>query len=313
MPVKQPVYRALTAVAEETAAVERSVAYVAEKMHQFLKKNEKVLICFPRLDNACCHILEQAIRACECNPIWLGEDRRWLAILKLSFTERCNCIVAPPLMLLGLSKVAKHMGIPLFFRNALYSGYPATEWMIRAIERGLDCKTWGCYDPGLGAVISGFTCEKGADVHIREEEYGVEILDEAGNAVSDGETGYVWIYPKEKADLRFRTGHVGRLDRSICACGCNSPRLIDLDLDKGSSEALSDMGESLHYWSSILDCRLERTGCGLELEAIVFQGEKLPKFPSCAKMVIRPWAPEKDEPLDHYGALKNQLLTGFDH
>jgi hypothetical protein len=47
---------------------------------------------------------------------------------------------------------------------------------------------------------------------------------------------------------------------------------------------------------SILDCRLSNGESGLEIELIVLPGDKLPKLPSCAKRVIRPWDPEKDVP-----------------
>lgn len=307
------VFLQIAALAETDAAVARSAAYVREKIGQFVRRNERVLICFPKKEDACCSILEQAVLGCEAVPIWLGEDRRWVTMLKTAFTSKCNCIIAPPLMMLGLSKVAKHMGTPLFARNVLLSGYPSTDWMVAAVERGLDCRAWGCYDPGIGAVISGFSCLESYGVHIRDEEFGVEIVDEQGQVLPEGEKGGVILYPREQPGLRLFTGDLGRLDSSPCKCGCASPRLMDLDSYKESYEGLSDMGESLHYWSSILDCRLERTECGLELEVVVFQGEKLPKFPSCAKLVVRPWNPETDEPFDHHVVLKNKLIFGFDH
>lgn len=307
-----PVYEVIAQQAEQEDAVARSTEYIREMFGQFLRKNEHVLICFPRKEDACCRILEQAVLGCEAVPIWLGDDRRWLTMLKTAFTTKCNCIIAPPLMMLGLSKVAKHMGTPLFARNVLLSGYPSPPWLVEAVERGLDCKSWGCYDPGVGAVIAGFSCGHSRGVHIWDE-YGVDIVDENGNELPSGEEGFVVLYPRRHPHIRFETGDRGRLDEGKCPCGCGSPRLMDMGLDKKDHASLSEMGENLHLWSSILDCRLEKGECGLELEVVVFQGEKLPKFPSCAKMVIRPWNPEKDEPFDHHGVLKNRLRFGFDH
>jgi len=311
--VEQPVYARIAAYAERQDAVERSVEYIRQSMSRFLKKNERVLICFPQKENACCRILEEAVLACGCTPVWLGEDRRWITLLKTAFTSKSNCIVGPPLMLLGLSKVAKHMGTPLFARNVLLSGYPSPDWVVNAIERGLDCKAWGCYDPGIGPVIAGFSCGKSSGVHIWDAEYGVDIVDEQGNVLAEGETGFVVLYPRQQPSLRFETGDRGRLETASCACGCKAARLVDIDLDKKDYASLSEMGESLHYWSSILDCRVERGECGLELEAVVFQGEKLPKFPNCAKMVLRPWQPDMDIPFDHHNVVKNKLIYGFDH
>lgn len=312
-PVKQPVYAKIKALAEQEDAVARSVEYVHNNLCQFLKKNERVLICFPKKDDACCSILERAVLACEAVPVWLETDRRWITILKTAFTQKINCIIAPPLMMLGLSKVAKHMGTPLFARNVLLSGYPSPKWLVDAVEKGLDCKAWGCYDPGVGAVISGFSCRNRFGVHIRDDEYGIDIVDNQGNEIPDGEEGNILVYPKSDPMLRLFTGDTGKIDRTPCSCGCSSPRLVDMDSFKADCAALSAVGESLHMWSSILDCRLEKGECGLELEAVVFQGEKLPKFPSCAKMVIRPWKPDEDLPFDHHVVLKNMFLKGFDH
>ena len=53
-----------------------------------------------------------------------------------------------------------------------------------------------------------------------------------------------------------------------------------------------------------MDCRLNKGECGLEVEMIVFPGEKLPKLPNAAKRVIRPWDPETDEPFWYIPQLK---------
>lgn len=311
--MERSIMRALAEMAEQPEAQARSVAYMSANMARFLKKNERVLLCGARQENAFCHIMEQAIRNCEAVPIWLGTDLRWLTILKTAFTSKCNCIVGQPLLLLGLSKIARHMGTPLFARNVLLMGYSCPQWIVEAVETGLDCRAWGCYDPGIGAVIAGFSCRKSSGVHIRDEEYGLDIVDEQGTVLPHGETGDVILYARQDPSLRLFTGNKGYLETRECACGCGSPRLMGLDMYKGEYASLSEVGESLHYWSSILDCRLERSECGLELEAVVFQGEKLPKFPSCAKMVIRPWQPETDMPFDHGSVLKNRVLKKISH
>lgn len=308
--MKEPVYKQMAALAEEPAAVNRSIEYMAKMLGQFLKKNERVLICVEKNEDVTCQILEQAIRGCNAIPIWLGEDRRWITMLKTAFTSKCNCIVGYPLQLLGLSKLARHMGTPLFARNVLMFGYSTSEWIVKTVEKGLDCRVWGCYDPAIGGLICGFSCGNKIGVHIRDAEYGIDIVDDEARVLPEGELGNVVIYPKLAPSLRLRTGDRGRLDTAPCVCGCKSPRLVDIDADIGQYGSLCDMGEKIHYWSSVLDCRMRRTECGLYFEAIIFQGEKLPQFPSCAQMVLRPWNPETDEPFPHHRILKKQFLMG---
>ena len=148
------VFLQIAALAETDAAVARSAAYVREKIGQFVRRNERVLICFPKKEDACCSILEQAVLGCEAVPIWLGEDRRWVTMLKTAFTSKCNCIIAPPLMMLGLSKVAKHMGTPLFARNVLLSGYPSTDYAARTIVTHLFDYGFSRFEMGYASAIA---------------------------------------------------------------------------------------------------------------------------------------------------------------
>ena len=71
-----------------------------------------------------------------------------------------------------------------------------------------------------------------------------------------------------------------------------------MDIRPGSAvdPDLAELGQRLQSWTSVLDCRLDKGEYGLEIEMIVFPGEKLPKLPSAAKQVIRPWNPKEDAP-----------------
>lgn len=311
--MNQQTYLQIAALAREPEAVDRSVAYVRDNMSRFIKKKEKVLICVPREESPIADILEKAILGCGCTPLWLGEDRRWMTILKLAFTSKCHCIMGPPLMLLGLSKLAKHIGTPLFARNILLCGYPSGSWLVRGVQTGLDCKAWGFFDPGIGAVISGFSCDRQMGVHLRSEEYGVDIVDEKGNPLPPGQPGTVVLYPVADPSLRFFTRERGRLDTSVCGCGNDEPRLLELDTEKGDYEEISNMTDSLHRWSSILDCRIERTEYGLDMELVVFKGEKLPKLPAAAKMTVRAFDPDTDAPFDHHERLKKRYFSRDAH
>lgn len=309
----QEVYKKIRQLAETPEAAQRSIAYVRDNMARFLKKNDKVLICYPKRENVACYVLEQAVLGCESVPVWVGEDFRWMTLLKTAFTSKSDCIIGPPLLLLGLSKLAKHMGTPLYARNVLMAGYPTTHWLVNGVRNGLDCMAWGCFDPGDGAVISGFTCPQVDGVHLWEEEYGMDIVDDEGNVLPVGEVGRVILYPKADPSLRFAVGDRCRISTEPCPCGCTAPKLVDIDTVKTDVQEMYDLGEQLHYWSSILDCRIERTECGLELELVVFQGEKLPKLPSAAKLIVRPFNPETDVPFQHQEELKKRYICQGNH
>ena len=303
----------ISELAARPEAIERAVVYLQAHIGKFLRRKERVLICLSEDESTICRIFEEAVKRCDGIPMVLGEDRRWVTILKTAFTYKCNAIIGPPLLLLGLGKLARHMGIPLYTRNVILAGYPSVEWMIEGIQRELDCKVWGCFDPGVGSVVAGFCCDKSRGIHLRTEEYGVDIVDEAGNALPEGVVGRVILYPKADPQIRFDTADRGMLETGICDCGSTAPRIMAIDAGKGTESKLSRLGEEFHLWTSILDCRLAECGYGLELEMVVFPGEKLPKLPSFAKMVIRPWNPETDEPFAHTFVMKNRLFSEENH
>lgn len=301
-------HKKLTALASSQDALEKAAAYLASNLRQFLKERDKVLILFPDEPAAVGSIMKEAVIRCGATPQFLGADDRWLTILKTAFVTRCDCIIGQPLTILGLAKVAKHMGTPLFARNILVSGYPIKQWMVDGIERGLDCKAWGCYDPGYSTMVAGFTCSH-CRLHLRNGRYHAWIKDEQDNDLPEGSLGRIVLSPTCDYELEFDTGDVGRLDTSVCECGSNAPRLMDIDTNHGADPAFSELGERLHYWGSILDCRMSNAGYGLELEVVVFPGEKLPKFPSCAKLVVRAWNPEEDTPFPHAYIMKRRLFS----
>lgn len=301
-------YAKLAAMAAEPEAMEKSICYITDHISAFLKKRDRVLICFVNAPGNFGSIIEQAVLRCGAIPV-IPEDLKWKTLLKEAFSKRCAVIVGTPLLLLGLSKLARRMQTPLYARNVILAGYPSSGWMIEGIRRGLDCSIYGCYDPGAGIVVAGFSCDDSGAIHLRRSEYGVDIVDDNGEILPNGELGEVVLYPVGVPEVRFHTGDYARMTAPPCPCGCDNPRLFDIDTVRGVDPMLSVLGEELHQWTSVLDCRLSKSGYGLELEIITFPGEKLPKLPSCAKLIIRNWNPEEDVPFPHMFVLKNRLFS----
>lgn len=294
--MEHPALEKLTALAREPDALEASVAYLAEKMH-FLRKNEKVLICFAK-DKLGSHgeLMEKAVLRSGAIPVMVGSDWRWKTLLRLAFSNKASTIIAPPLIVLGIAKLAKYNGTPLYIRNVVTAGYPCLDWMIDGIIKGLDCNTWGCFGPRGDAVIAGFSCGKSLGVHLREDAYGIEIIGKDAQALPDGELGEMVLYPKADPQIRFPLGEKARILRENCACGCGAVRIMDMQPGSITDPDLDTLAIHLLSWTSVLDCRLNKSDYGLEVEVVIFPGEKLPKLPTAAKLVVRPWNSEKDEP-----------------
>lgn len=289
----------------ESEAQERSIAYLSEHLGKFLKQGERVLICFlEHREGNLSWLMEQAALRCGAVPVIWGPDHRWKTLLQQAFYSRASAVIGPPLVILGLTKLKKHNATPLYIRKAITAGYPCLDWMIDGISRGLDCEAGGCFSLGESGAVAGFACGRSWGVHLREEEYGADIVDGQGTSLPAGELGEIVLYPKAHPELRYAMGENARLVTQRCRCGSASPRLLDMRPGKTEDPDLAELGQQLQSWTSILDCRLAKTEYGLEIEIVCFPGEKLPKLPTAAKLVIRPWNPKNDEPFWYVPTLK---------
>ncbi len=77
-------------------------------------------------------------------------------------------------------------------------------------------------------VTSFCECREGKGGHLLPELAAIEIVDESGNIVRDGEVGEVVITPLGIEGIpliRYKTGDLSFLHSDICECGRNTPRL----------------------------------------------------------------------------------------
>lgn len=276
--------------------LEATVDYLAENLKKFLQPGDDILICFDNHEaNNIGDLLAQAAKKIGVKAL-IPEDLRWKTILKLAFRSRATAISAPPFVVLGLTKLARHTNTPLYFHNVITVGYRCTNWIIEGIQKGLDCQVWGCYGPGSGPLVSGFTCNKEPVIHLRDDLFDFEIVDSDGDVLTDGESGYVVITPKQMQQLRYHTAECAKIRRTPCACGCTSALLMDMYSGEDVDEYEEQLGRELMLWTSVLDCRFRHGRHGLEIELVMIPGEKLPPLPECGGRVIRDWNPDKDMP-----------------
>ena len=274
----------------------QSVDYLAENLKKFLRPGEKFMLCFDNLEpNSIGDLLAKAAQQIGASVV-IPEDLRWKTLLKLAFRSRACAISAPPFVVLGLTKLAKHTGTPLYFRNVVTVGYRCSNWIIEGIQKGLDCQVWGCLGPGSGALVSGFSCNQAPVLHLRDDLFDFEIQDSDGNILPDGESGYVVITPKDASQLRYHTAECARMVHIPCKCGCTSALLMDMYSGKDVNEYEERLGRELMLWTSVLDCRFRKGPQGMIIELVTIPGEKLPELPDCGGRSVRNWNPDHDVP-----------------
>ena len=299
------IYKKIVEKSMEPDALERSIVYLEEHLGAFLRKKERVLICFQNhQEGDLSWLMKQAVLRCGAVPVVWGPQRTWKNLMRQAFSNKVTAIIGTPLVLLGLTKLIKHNATPLFIRKVISSGYPCPEWMVEGIVKGFDCEMGGCFGFERSGIVAGFACGHSSGVHLRIGEYGMDIVDAQGRSLPAGELGEMVLYPKSAPELRYPMGENACIAPEECPCHSTSPRLLQMGYGRATDPDLEKLGEYLQSWTSVLDCRLEKGESGLEIELVVFQGEKLPKLPSAAKLVIRPWNPDKDEPFPYYNLVK---------
>lgn len=294
------IYRQIVELGRTPLALEESIAYLTEHLSHFLRKSERVFICFSEYEEGnLSWLMEQAVVRCGAVPVVWGPDRRWKTLLQQAFVNKVTAIIGSPRLLLGLSKLRRQSGTPLAIRRVITAGYPCPDWMIDGIVKGLDCEVGGCFTLDISGIVAGFACGHSWGVHIREQKYGVDIVDAQGRSLPAGQFGEIVLYPKERPELRWPLREGGRLETKPCACGSTAVRMMDMASGWGRDPALLELEQMLHSWTSVLDCYVARGESGLEIEIVCFQGEKLPKLPTAAKLVVRPWDPQTDAPYSY--------------
>ena len=281
--------------ASRPEAIAQTEEYLAGHLRTLLKRHETVLVCFPNdkpdsLGSLFCNAVRQAgALALSCHP-----DYRWKTILRLSLQRRATAIVAPPTVALGLAKAARATNTPVSIRTVILTGYPSTPWIAEGIRKWLDCRVYGCYSPGCGAIVAGFSCKSDSSLHIRTDCYTAE---------ENPENHEIILRSKEDSSVWLATGEIGTLTEETCACGISGTCLKELRPGVYSDLKYQQMDDLLLTWSSILDYQAIQTKNGVDLQVVVFPGEKLPHLPSCAKLSLRSWEPEKDVPFFYQNVL----------
>ena len=290
-------FERLVQFANEPALRESTIAYLAEHLGKFLKPGEKVMLAFrEHKEGNISWLMEQAAARINVVPVVWGPDHRWSTLLRQTFQSRASVVIGSPLILLGLTKLKRYSNTPLPIRKVISVGFPCLPWVIEGITKGLDCEMGGCFSVHEEGIVAGFACGHSWGVHVWEEYYGVDIVDEKGVSLPNGTMGNVVLYPKSKPDVRVDLGDLAMIEDSPCQCGSKIKRLLDIRIGKSLDPDICELVLYLQSWTSILDCHLSKTEFGLKIEIVVFPGEKLPKLPSAAKLLIRPYDPKTDEP-----------------
>ncbi len=218
------------------------------------------------------------LRELSCGIVRVGASSPTL-VLEMIERVQPTAIVAVPSFLRVITDKAHETGFDLKncpVKKAICIGEPIRDRALalnlsgRAIESAWGAQVYSTY--GVTELANSLCeCDAGAGGHLHDQQLHLEILDDSGQPVADGEVGEVvaTTFGVEAMPLiRYRTGDCAVLFRTPCACGRTTPRLGSIVGRK--NQKLKFKGTSL--FPSTLAAVLEAAD-GVEMFVIVARKE----------------------------------------
>jgi phenylacetate-CoA ligase len=159
-----------------------------------------------------------------------------LHVLEMIGRLQPTAIVAVPSFLRVIADKARESGFDLRnspVKKAVCIGEPVREKSFglnaagQAIEQAWDAKIYSTY--GVTELANSLCeCDAGVGGHLHEKQLHIEIVDDGGQPVADGEVGEIvaTTFGVEAMPLiRYRTGDCAAMFSGKCRCGRSTPRL----------------------------------------------------------------------------------------
>ncbi|HWQ19327.1 MAG TPA: phenylacetate--CoA ligase [Methanotrichaceae archaeon] len=161
-------------------------------------------------------------------PSGVGSTERQLEIMRDFGVTVLHCT---PSYALYLAETAKSLGVidQLKLKIGCFGAEPWSDEARKDLEESLGIKAFDSY--GLSEMFGpgvAFECQEQNGLHIWEDHYLIEILDEAGEPCAPGEPGELVMTSLTKEAmplLRYRTGDVTYILDDDCNCGRVSRRV----------------------------------------------------------------------------------------
>ena len=244
---------------------ELTVDFFQQGMSTIIEPGEGVLILLPgERSGSVGDLLRIALKRAGANPILHGVLGHIAEILDLMVREQINCLVGIPVQVLALARYAEFFGYRIQLKNVLLSTDHVPRVIIQELQRVWNCQVfehYGMTEMGLGG---GLDCEAHAGYHVREADLYVEIINEQGESVLDGQTGEVVFTTLTRQGMpliRYRTGDISRFLLGPCSCSRILRRLERITkrkedlvcLGKKQCFTLADLDEQIFSVPRVLD------------------------------------------------------------
>ena len=242
--------------------LELTADFFAHGMKTLVNPGDKVMVLMPGSNlGSVGERLSTGLERIGCSAVVHGMVAEPNRVIEKINELAIDCIIGLPVQVLSLARWPGNSITPGRIKNVLLSGDYLSRSITEAIQIAWDCPVFNHYgmtETGLGG---GVECQALQGCHLREADLFLEIVDEQGEAVPDGQSGEIVLTTLTRTGMpliRYRTGDVSRFLTARCACGSNLKRLDRLQgrsvyRAKGIELHLEDMDEALFTLDNIVD------------------------------------------------------------
>lgn len=251
---------------------ERTRSFFTAGLSELVMPGEKVLVCMPSEGaEGLLALICEAVKRLGAIPIAFGIGRSYEAFFEVNIREAPDCFIGMPVPFLSVLRYASFLGIKMSVKKALLSADACAASVFSAIEGFLSEKPfihYGLREGGLGGAVN---CQAFEGMHVRENDILVEIVDENGTRVKDGEFGELVITTIGMEALpliRYKTGDKTRILTGECKCKSQLKRL-DHVLRIGKESEIVALDEILFGFPEVVDYKATSSQEKLKIEIAV--------------------------------------------
>ena len=195
--------------------------------------------------------------------------------------RRPDVITGIPVQMAALARYSELQTEPLKVREMLLSADDVPDVICDRLRRAWSSRVFRHYGMTELCIAGGCECCADMGYHLRHSDHYFEVIDP--DEEGWGEIAVTTFHHEAMPLLRYRTGDIGRIDRSVCGCGSRLPRLIgprgrisncmDPALKWSDSIFIRDIEEAIFSDPAVID--FECKACEKELNICLkhFRGD----------------------------------------
>lgn len=254
----------------------RTLKFFSEGMSQMCQKGDSAAIFLPgNSENGVSDLLKRSLEYIGVRAYIYGAVVDWREAGKFLREFSPHTVIGPPACIRRLA-LENPDSSPV---NALLSA----DYLPKAVKESIR-RIWGCEvfeHYGLTESCYGFSvdCTAHSGMHIRNDEFYVEITDPVSGAVlppgREGIITFTTLRREAMPLLRYRTGDIGMISPKECPCGLLQPRL---EYVRGRAEVLSrypniyELDEAVFSIDSVLDYEASFYNGTLTVSPVIVSG-----------------------------------------